>query len=46
MQRCDIPNITFVLNAPPRRSLGEALAGIVVLAGRVEWVARVVLADW
>ena len=44
----DVPNITFGLNAALSSSLAGVLAGMMTLEeslGRVEWVARVLLAD-
>jgi TetR/AcrR family transcriptional regulator, cholesterol catabolism regulator len=44
----DIPNITFGLNAALSSSLAGVLAGMMTLEeslSRVEWVARVLLAD-
>jgi AcrR family transcriptional regulator len=44
----DVPNITFGLNAALSSSLGAVLAGMMTLEEslrRVEWVARVLLAD-
>ncbi len=44
----DVPNITFGLNAVLSSSLAAVLAGMMTLEeslGRVEWVARVLLAD-
>jgi AcrR family transcriptional regulator len=44
----DVPNITFGLNAALSSSLGGVLAGMMTLEEslrRVEWVARVLLAD-
>lgn len=44
----DVPNITFGLNAALSSSLAGVLAGMMTLEEslqRVEWVARVLLAD-
>ncbi|MGA9492919.1 MAG: TetR family transcriptional regulator [Mycobacterium sp.] len=44
----DVPNITFGLNAALSSSLAGVLAGMMTLEeslGRVEWVARVLVAD-
>jgi hypothetical protein len=44
----DVPNITFGLNAALSSSLAGVLAGMMTLEeslSRVEWVARVLLAD-